>query len=187
MLKTFFSALAAFAVVFVSGVQVQGQEISQSESKNETTVALDADGNFVGNVFADVGGEKKPVEAKMTLIREGVKVKTVVADEDGSFSFGEVPPGKYKVTGAAASYVGMSPVVVAPSAAPVQESNNFILSSPSYTSGSVMSYSPAYSGGGGGGGFVGGGRVLGNRRLLRLGLIGGIVAIAVGDDSSPDQ
>ncbi|MEL7498269.1 MAG: hypothetical protein AAFN77_11710 [Planctomycetota bacterium] len=193
MLRTLFS----LALVTLFAVTSQAQEVttakatSKADVKQPTKITLDTEGNLIGKVFADINGEKKPIEAKMTLIREGVTVKSVFADEKGSFSFGSVAPGKYTVSGSAANYVGLEPVaVVAPTpAAPLAQSNNFVLSSPSYRNVAPASSCATCSGGGGGGGFVGGGRLLGgNRRLLRLGLIGGVVAIAVSgdDDASPD-
>ncbi|MEL7498292.1 MAG: hypothetical protein AAFN77_11830 [Planctomycetota bacterium] len=195
-----FLAIALIAFASVANAQVdttqdlvKKQPTAKDVKKVEepAKVMLDADGKFVGHVVAKVGKEDKPVSAVMTLIRGGVKVKTVRADEKGNFSFGNVPPGKYSVTGAAAEYVGASPVLAVEPVQGVQVgpgTNSFVLAAPSYQSSTpAVSYAP--SAGGGGGGFVGGGAAGGRRRLLRLGLIGGIVAIAVSgdDDASPDN
>ena len=183
---------AAALVAFCSFATLANAQETKTENTTPAPVkmTLDTDGNLVGKVFADVDGEKKPVEAKLTLIREGVTVKSVYADEQGSFSFGNVAPGKYAVSGSAASYVGMSPVaVVAPVApAPTPTANSFVLSSPSYGSYAPSASCSSCSGGYGGGGGFGGGRFLGgNRRLLKLGLIGGIVGIAVSGDDDEDM
>lgn len=185
-----FSSLAFCAMLTVCAA-ASAQEFAEpaKASTEPTQVSLNADGELIGRVFADVDGEKKPVEAKMTLIREGVTVKSVYADETGNFSFGNVAPGKYAVSGSAANYVGMQPVAVtAPAAAAPVAANSFVLSAPSYSSFSPAASCNSCSGGGYGGGFGGGGRFLGgNRRLLRLGIIGGIIGGVVGgSDTSPD-
>lgn len=192
-----FSAILASAVILSGAVFAQeSDETKQQTNKTNDLkqLVLDADGNLKGKVVAKIGDDEKPVEAKMTLIRGGVKVKTIFADEQGNFSFGNVPPGKYSVSGSAARFAAVEPVAVvraSPNAAPtpIAQDNNIVLCAPTYSS-----YSPAASYGypaSNGGGFVSGGRgrLLGGRRLLRLGLVGGIVAIAVsGDnDASPDN
>ncbi len=184
--------LTAVLVAFCSFGSLANAQETETENATPTPVkmTLDAGGNLTGKVFADVDGEQQPVEAKLTLIREGVTVKSVYADEQGSFSFGNVAPGKYAVSGSAANYVGLSPVtVVAPAAAPAlaPAANNFVLSSPSYGSYAPSASCSTCSGGYGGGGF-GGNRFLGgNRRLLKLGLIGGIVGIAVSGDDDEEM
>ena len=190
MFRTLMSLLLCAFVA--SPILAQDQAAKpKKETKAPMKVVLDGKGNLQGKVFANVAGKKKPVEAKMTLIREGVTVKSVYSDEKGSFNFGDVPVGNYSVSGSASSYVGLEPIAVVAPAAPQSSGfadNSFVLSQPAYGSMQpAMSYS-SVGGGGGGGGFGGGGGLLGNRRLLRLGLIGGIVAIAVSgdDDASPD-
>ena len=111
------------------------------------------------------------------------------------FSFANIAPGAYTLTGSAAGFAGGQAFEVAPYAGTGCSTCNLGLQS---TGSVVHQSSPVYDapvsacgscgstcgscGGGGFGGGGGGGGLLGNRRLLRLGLIGGVVAIAVSDD-----
>ena len=149
---------------------------------------------MTGKVFATVADENKPVDAKVTLSSEGVVIEAVQA-ENGVFSFANITPGAYTLTGSAAGFAGGQAYEVAPYSGSGCSSCSLGLQS---TGSVVHQSSPVYDapvsacgscgggiggGGIGGGGFGGGGgRLLGGRRLLRLGLIGGVVAIAVSDD-----
>ena len=185
---------------------------AQEKAISPTSAILNADGELVGKAFAKVDGNDQPIEAKITLTKDGVVVKSVYAKEDGSFAFPSVEPGVYNMYGSAASYVGAAAVTVAPATQSCGcQPVNLGLNTCSANSYSTFSSAPAsacgggcgggrlfggfggggfgggglFSGGGGfGSGFGGGGLLGGSSRLLRLGAIGGIVAIAV---SSPDN
>lgn len=175
-------------------------------------IELNEDGSLTGNVYAKVARDETPVDAKVTLLKEGVVVDTVQT-EKGSFSFANIAPGSYTLTGAGSGYSGGQAYQVGEYAGsgcscnlPLYSTNNAayqsspvynapVYNSPvsattSYGSGGVVSGSGGVVSGGGGGGFggggFGGGRLLGRRlagrRLVRAGLIGGVVAIAVSDD-----
>ena len=148
------------------------------------------DGQLVGQVFTSIDGSKTLVDAKVTLSADGVVVEAVQA-ENGSFSFANVSPGSYTLTGSATGLVGGQALQVDPYAGGfssaslgLQPVNEVACDVPS-----AVYNAPASSCGCGGGGGGFGGGLLGNRRLLRLGLIGGIFAIAVSsdDDVSADE
>ena len=192
----FRSNLLALVCSFAIGAcTLSAQEESQAPSavdKAPTSVALTADGQLVGNAFATIAGIDQPIEAKITLTKNGVVVKSILANEDGSFAFPSVAPGVYNMYGAAANYVGGKTVAVTPTTA--APGKPVALGLNSYAPGSYSSfgYAPAAAqlggNGGFGGGFVGGGGGLGIGPLAKLGLLGGVVALAVADDdSSPDD
>lgn len=174
--------------------------------ETETTAALKApvvqkveatkDGKLVGKVFTEVDGKKQPIDAKITLSSDGKVLESVMA-ENGVFSFSNATPGAYTITGSAVGFTGGQAFEVAPYSSGGMSSVDLGLQSVDTGCGSSVVYdapvaaSSCGSCGGGGGGFGGGGGIGGSRRLLRLGLIGGVVAIAVsGDDDdtvvSPD-
>ena len=66
MFRNVFSFLCCSALA-ISATVGFAQETEQPVKKTETKVSLDQDGNLSGNVFAKVDGQKKPVEAKVTL------------------------------------------------------------------------------------------------------------------------
>ena len=184
------------------------ESLGEAEKASATSVSLDNEGNLLGKAF--VAGEETPLEAKVTIANsEGVVVDSVVAQEDGSFAFTNVAPGSYNMYGATSSYIGAQTYDVVPySGGTGCSSCDLGLTSYSepvyetYASAPCGSCSAAPSpcgcGGGGGGGLLGGGGgLLGggggglfSNRLVRLGAIGGIVAIATSgddDDASPDE
>lgn len=205
MFRSFFAAICV-AVLSVSTVNAQSSE----------GISLDSDGQFVGKAF--VAGEDTPVEAKITMAKDGVVVDTVKAKEDGSFSFANLEPGTYNMYGTSANYVGAQTIDVLPysgggcSSCDMGMNTYSTASYDTYASAPVSacsSCSPCGGCGGGrlfggrllgGGGFGGGGGLfgggggglfgggggglLGGSRLLRLGAIGGVIAIAT---SSPDN
>ena len=169
-------------------------------------IEVNEDGSLTGNVFKKVAGEETPVDAKVTLTSDGVVIDAVQA-ENGSFSFANIAPGAYTLTGMTQGYAGGQSYDVAPYAGTGCSSCNLGLQS---TSAPVYQDAPIYDapvsacsscastcgscggggfGGGGGGGGFGGGGLLSGRNLLRAGLIGGVIAIAVSDDddASADQ
>ena len=159
------------------------------------TIEVNEDGSLTGKVFAKVAGEETPVDAKVTLASEGVVIDTVQS-ENGSFSFANIAPGAYTLTGATQGFAGGQAYDVAPYAGTGCSSCNLGLQS---TSEPIYQNSPVYDapvsacgstcgtcggggGGFGGGGIGGGGGLFTPRRLLAAGLVGGVIAIAVSDD-----
>ena len=205
-MKKFLMACAAlaFAVAPAVAQEATGQKTEVAETAKAAIPAVEKieinqDGSLTGKVFAAVEDENKPVDAKVTLSSEGVVIEAVQA-ENGVFSFANVAPGSYTLTGSAAGFAGGQAYEVAPYAGTGCSSCNLGLHSASDV---VYQGSPVYDapvsacgscgggiGGGGGAGFGGGGgigrRLLGGRPLLRAGLIGGVVAIAVSDDDDDD-
>lgn len=167
------------------------------ESAARKVVMLDENGSLNGSVEIEAKtGEDAEAskEATVTLSQDGVVVASVNADQEGNFSFANVEPGTYQLMGASDPYVGQSSFDVVPfNNGGGCASCGLGLSDASApyaydTYGSAPASSFGGSCGCGGGGIGGGGGVLGNRRLLRLGLIGGgiAVAIAAGDDDVDD-
>ena len=159
-------------------------------------IEVNKDGSLTGNVFTKVAGEETPVDAKVTLASEGIVIDAVQT-ENGSFSFANIAPGAYTLTGTTQGFAGGQAYDVAPFAgtgctscnlglesvsAPIQQSSP-IYNAPCESCGSTCSScgGGGFGGGGGGGLFGGGGSPL-RRRLLTAGLIGGTIAIAVSDD-----
>ena len=208
----------ATAPVIAQEVVEQAEIIAPSVERIE----INEDGTLTGKVYANVASEETPVDAKVTLAKDGV-VLEAVQTENGSFSFANISPGSYMLIGSARGYSGAqsfevgpyagsgcscnlglqstnnavyqeSPVYDAPvtAAAPCTSCGSAGISSPCGSCGGGGFSGGGFSGGGiGGGGFGGGGgRLLGGRlggrRLLRAGLIGGVVAIAVDDDDDDD-
>ena len=168
-------------------------------------IEVNEDGSLTGKVFAKVADVETPVDAKVTLASEGVVIDTVQS-ENGSFSFANIAPGAYTLSGTTQGFAGGQAYDVAPYAGTGCSSCNLGLQS---TSAPVYQDAPVYAGsscgscastcgscggggfgGGGGGGGFGGGGLLNRRTLIGAGLIGGIVAVAVSDDDddvSPDE
>ncbi|MFK7769256.1 MAG: hypothetical protein AB8B55_18690 [Mariniblastus sp.] len=183
--KVLFSLAIAAAFASTSFAQ-EAEKAAPAEAKKAeiAKVEIDKDGKLVGKAFARLEGKETPLKAKVTLSANGVVIDTVTAKEDGSFSFANVEPGVYQMFGSSDGYFGGSSYNVQPFATGGQAP--LLLQANSGVPYSTFSAAPGGGIGGGGGGFGGGG-LLGNRRLLRLGLIGGVIAIASGDDSSPDE
>ncbi len=180
-----------------------GEDLDQDEVDENAPVfvTLNAQGELIGQATAIVGGESVPIEANVSLVRNGVLLSKIVANEDGSFSFPSIAPGDYNMYGSASSYCGRQTFTVRQ----VDTCNTCVESLPlrlsQYSEGgcySGFSSAPAASfssgsvggfAGGGGGGFFGGGgfaaggggAVAGRSALRLLGLGGIITAIAVGD------
>lgn len=211
MLRLTFLALGCLCAF--SACTVNAQEAEPQSELAPSSVTLTADGELVGNAVASVNGEAQPIEAKITILKDGVVIDSIFAKEDGSFAFPSVAPGVYNMYGAAANFAGGAAVTVLPSSAPATAPLTLGLSSAAaagyagFAQASCGSCAPApvsscstCGGGGGGGllsggggGFTGGGLGGGllSSRALRFGAIGGIVAIAVSDDdddeASPEE
>jgi len=169
-------------------------------------VSVNSDGELIGLATAIVSGQTVPIEANVSLVRDGVLISKIVAEEDGSFAFPNVAPGDYDMFGVASSYCGQQPFTVLPenNCAVCQESVPLQLSqgggcysgfsgapAASFSSGGIGGGGGFFSGGGfaggGGGGFVAGGGGAVTRSGLRLLGIGGIAtAIAVGVSDGDD-
>ena len=164
-------------------------------------VEVNQDGSFSGKVFAKIDNQETPVEAKVTLLSDGV-VLDAVQTENGSFSFANIAPGAYTLTGTTTGFAGGQAFEVAPyagtgcascnldlySTSNVVHQDSAIYDAPVSACGSCGSSCGSCGGGFGGGGGIGRG-LLRSRPLLTAGIIGGVVAIAVDDDddSSADQ
>lgn len=191
-------SLAIAAMIAVSGVSF-AQEAVTVDAQNEfvqapaqsLTIMLDEKGSLNGNVFVSENETAQQAsKAKVTLSQDGVVIGSVDTDEKGNFSFANVEPGAYQMMGAANPYVGQSSFNVVPynGGASTCNCNAGLGMSQAPASTVYSSYSSAPMSSFGGGGFGGGGGVLGGRRFLRLGLIGGGIAIAIaaGDDDVDD-
>ena len=168
--------LAVATLAFTGSTFAQEAESPKTEKETVKKIALTEDGKLTGKVFVTVEGEVKPVEARVVLAKDGVVVDSVQTDEEGLFAFANMAPGTYQMYGASDGFFGGDTVSVGPVGAPSYDMG--LASAPVYDS---FSMAPASGGGG-----FGGGGLAGNRRLLRLGLIGGIIAIAVSDASPED-
>ena len=225
-----FAAAPAFGQM--ADMQHTTTQIAQPSAPAVQKIEVNQDGSLTGKVYANVRGAQTPVDAKVTLASKGVVIEAVQT-ENGSFSFANIAPGSYTITGATPGFAGGQTYQVAPYAgtgcscnvglqstsAPVYQSSP-VYNAPvsSFQNGGVVSNTPGFvsntpgivsspgivgnptvvsSGGGGfggGGGGIGGGLGgrglfgggLRSRRLLRAGLIGGVVAIAVSDDDDDD-
>ncbi|MFK7769255.1 MAG: carboxypeptidase-like regulatory domain-containing protein [Mariniblastus sp.] len=191
-----FACLAAFVVSTAFAqeskvAQTPVKDVVETVKKEVTSVKIDKDGQLVGKAFTKIEGKETPLEARVTLSNNGVVIDSVKANEDGSFAFTNVEPGVYQMFGSADGYVGGNSFDVQPFSAGGCSTCNLGMQSNVGAAYDNFSAAPCSSCGGGigGGGFGGGGGgLLGNRRLLRLGLIGGVVAIATGgDDASPAE
>ena len=211
-----FAAAPAFGQMTTTH-QVPATQVSHAMAPAVEKIEINQDGSLTGKVYAKVAGEDTPVDAKVTLASEGVVIEAVQT-ENGSFSFANIAPGSYILTGSTPGFTGGQAFDVAPYAGTGCSSCSLGLqstSAPIYQSSPVydapvsahQGFAPAtngcntcgggggFGGGGGGigGGGIGGGRLFGgglaNRRLLRAGLIGGVIAVAVSDDDdvSADQ
>ncbi len=206
--------LACAALVFAASPTFAQEATNQKTEAAEVVapavkkIEVNEDGSLSGKVFATVKSQETPVDAKVTLLSEGVVIEAVQA-ENGVFSFANIAPGSYMLTGSTAGFTGGQAYEVAPfagsgcsscdlglqSTSDVVYQDSAVYDAPVSACGSCGSTCGSCGGGGfGGGGISGGGgfagRLLGSRPLLRAGLIGGVVAIAVSDDDddvSADQ
>ena len=197
--------LGCVALALATAPAIAQETVVQTEimAPSVKKIEINEDGSLTGKVYAKVASEETPVDAKITLAKDGV-VLEAVQTENGSFSFANISPGSYMLIGSAQGYSGAQSFEVGPYAGSgcscnlgLQSTNNAVYQESPVYDAPVTAAAPCTScgsagisscGGGGfsGGGFGGGGRLLGGRlggrRLLRAGLIGGVVAIAVDDD-----
>lgn len=184
-------------------IELDGEE---DEEDGPVYVTVNENGQLVGQATATVSGEEVPIEANISLVRDGVLLSKIVADEDGSFSFPNVGPGDYNMYGSASSYCGQQPFTVLSGNSCDRCCDGVSLELSQYAQGgcySGMAGAPAasFSGGvggglGGGGGFAGGGFAAGGGgavgsglSLLKVGGIATAIALGVssGDDASPTE
>ncbi len=183
-----FTFLALGCLCAFTACTVDAQEADSQSELSPASVTLNADGELVGNAVANVNGEAQPVEAKITILKDGVVVDSIFAQEDGSFAFPSVAPGVYNMYGAAANFAGGAAVTVLPSSAPTSAPLTLGLSSASsasyagFAQASCGSCAPAPvsscgcstgCGGGCGGGVFGGGGLVGGGGGFVGGGIGG--------------
>lgn len=71
-----------------------------------STAMIDELGTLHGFIYRVDGNQKLPVEAKVTLSKDGKVVESVMTDESGTFSIPNVEPGVYDMFAAADSFVG---------------------------------------------------------------------------------
>jgi len=212
----------------IEAIDAQANEVMESEDETEESdgqeeeleddgplfVSVNQSGQLIGLATAIVGGQAVPVEASVSLVRDGVLISKIVAEEDGSFAFPNVAPGDYDMYGVASSYCGQQPFTVLPESncttchgsCPLELSqggscyrNLGGAPAASFSSGSLGGVGGGFFGGGGGGlaggggGFAGGGGggALAGRGLRLLGIGGIATAIAVGSsdggDASPTE
>ena len=126
-----FTFLALGCLCAFTACTVDAQEADSQSELSPASVTLNADGELVGNAVANVNGEAQPVEAKITILKDGVVVDSIFAQEDGSFAFPSVAPGVYNMYGAAANFAGGAAVTVLPSSAPTSAPLTLGLSSAS--------------------------------------------------------
>ena len=185
------------------------EEEEEEEDEGPVFVTVDEEGRLIGLATAIVTGDIVPIEANVSLVRDGVLLSKIVADEDGSFAFPNVGPGDYNMYGTASSYCGQQAFTVLPSDTCTVCDDSLGLElvqggscfrgfggAPAgrFSSGSTGGFFSGGGGGGffsGGGGLAGGGGAAGGGSAFRLLAIGGIAtAIAVGpadDDASPSE
>jgi len=198
----------AFAVCSHSNAQE-----AETASENKNPVANTQDGVLNGKVFVDADGTETPINANVTLSSDGVVIDSVEADKNGAFAFQGIEPGSYQLLGSSDGYIGgqaydVQPYVGAEGSScsscslglqSAEVPHETIYEAPAAACGSC-SAAPACGscggglgggggfGGGGGGLFGGGGGgIFGGRRLLALGAVGGIVAIATSDDDDDND
>ena len=180
--------------VEVAGKILDATTEAETETDLESVLRLTEEGELVGKAVATPeDGEQSPVAAKVTLEKDGIILDSVDADEEGSFAFANIAPGTYQLYGSTGDFYGAQEVVV-DSFAPASTCSSCQLDLAPAAPCQSCSALPAAScgtcgggcgcGGGAGGGFFGGGGGGGllSSRIVRLGAIGGIVAIATSDD-----
>ena len=72
---------------------------NRSANRNHDTsverIEINEDGSLTVKVYAKVASEEIPVDAKVTLAKDGVVIESVQT-ENGSFSFANIAPGAYQ-------------------------------------------------------------------------------------------
>ena len=84
-------AVLAFAVAptFAQEAANEKKEVTKAVAPAVEKVEVNQDGSFSGKVFAKIDNQETPVEAKVTLLSDGV-VLDAVQTENGSFSFANI-------------------------------------------------------------------------------------------------
>lgn len=77
-------------------------------------VTVNEQGELIGKATARVISKAMPVEANVTLSKNGVTLAQVVSNEDGSFSFPNIAPGDYNMYGSAGNFAGQRCFTVLP-------------------------------------------------------------------------
>jgi len=152
--------LSGCAVLVLTAAPVFAQEttIQQTEivAPSIEKIEINQDGSLTGKVYAKVASEETPVEAKVTLAKDGVVIEAVQT-ENGSFSFANIAPGAYTLIGSAQGFSGAQSYDVAPYAGAgcscnlgLQSTSNVVYqNSPVYDAPASASTSCTTCGGGG--------------------------------------
>ena len=193
-----------------------GMTAEEFEKIVPLSIGLNENGELVGTSYVRVNNTVQPVEANITIVKDGVLVTRLYSDEDGSFAFPNIEPGQYNMYGSASAYAVNQPFTLyqqGSSCSACCDCMNLKLSHASSANYSTLSSAPATSfsggfaapvsggfaapsggaffGGGGGGGFFsgGGGASFNAGRLLRIGGIATAISLGVsgGDDASPTE
>jgi len=93
--------------------QTEATQVAAAVAPAIEKVEVNQDGSLTGKVFAKVSGQETPVDAKVTLASEGVVIEAVQT-ENGSFSFANIAPGSYTLTGSTPGFAGGQAFDVAP-------------------------------------------------------------------------
>ena len=93
--------------------QAEMTQMSQPMAPVVEKIEVNQDGTLTGKVYAKVAGEDTPVDAKVTLASQGVVIEAVQT-ENGSFSFANIAPGAYTLSGSTPGYAGGQNFDVAP-------------------------------------------------------------------------
>ena len=186
--------LGCVALALATAPAIAQETVVQTEimAPSVKKIEINEDGSLTGKVYAKVASEETPVDAKITLAKDGVVIEAVQT-ENGSFSFANIAPGSYTLIGSAQGFSGAQSYEVGPyagsgcscnlglqSTSDVVYQNSPVYDAPVSASSPCTScgsggFSSSYSSGGfggggfgggggiGGGGFGGGGRLLGGR------------------------
>ncbi len=88
------------------------EDESEEYDNTPVSIKLNEYGELVGQARASVSGNWLPVEANIAIVRDGILLNKIVAEEDGSFAFPDIAPGSYRVYGTASSFCGQRAVTV---------------------------------------------------------------------------
>ena len=113
-MKNFLLGCAALAIA-TAPVIAQETIIQQAEimAPSVEKIEINEDGSLTGKVYAKVASEETPVDAKITLAKDGVVIEAVQT-ENGSFSFANISPGSYTLIGSAEGLAGAQSFEVGP-------------------------------------------------------------------------
>ena len=150
-MKNFFLGCAALALAtaptIAQEVTVQQTEIMTTPSVEK--IEINEDGSLTGKVYAKVASEEIPVDAKVTLAKNGVVIEAVQT-EKGSFSFANIAPGAYTLSGSAVGFTGAQTYDVGPYTGAgstfsldLQNTNNLVQQAPQSFQASPIYNTPA--------------------------------------------